>query len=142
MGTVRTSHRLDTAAIKKILRSSDGPVARDLLSRGFRVESAAKRNLSADPKRINTGYLRSKITHGIFMTNSEPRCRIGTNVKYAIYVHSGTGLYGPSHRLIVPVRKKALRWKGRGKKGYVFSKKSRGMRPNPFLENALRFAKK
>ena len=56
-----------------------------------------------------------------------------SNVKYGIFVHEGTGLYGKNHRLIVPVYKKALYWKGADHPVMW----SRGQRPNPFLQRAV-----
>lgn len=137
----RVYHVINHAEMMKILSSPQGTVARDLLRRALKVESAAKRNLGSNPKRVDTGRLRASLTHE-FATTGRTRmvARIGTNVKHARFVHDGTGLYGPRHALIVPKSKKALRWTakgGRGKKGYVFSKYSRGMKPNPFLKNAL-----
>lgn len=136
------THRLDLAAIQRLLTSPQGGVYKDLLRRGLKVESAAKRNLGQDPKRIDTGRLRSSIQTAVLMRNGKPVVRVGTAVQYAIYVHEGTGLYGPKHKMIVPVNKKALRWKSRGygkpsKGGYTYSMKSKGMRPNPFLKRAL-----
>jgi hypothetical protein len=58
--------------------------------------------------------------------------------------HEGTGRHGPVGRDIVPVRRKALRWRGgRGVAspkgpGYVFAKSSQGIRPNRFIETAIR----
>jgi hypothetical protein len=60
-------------------------------------------------------------------------------VRYARWVHNGTGIYGPRHRPIKPKRAKALRFKGRrfGKSGWVYARQVKGMKPNPFLEDAL-----
>jgi hypothetical protein len=139
------THKLNTSAVHALLTSPQGGVVKDLIRRGLLVESRAKRNLGSGPKRVNTGRLRSSITTTLVMTNGKPGVRVGTSLKYAIYVHEGTGLYGPKHKMIVPVNKKVLRWKTKGKKGgkggYTFSMKSSGMRPNPFLKNALKAAK-
>lgn len=57
--------------------------------------------------------------------------------------HAGTGRYGPQHRDIVPVRRKALRWRGgRGVAspngaGYVFATRSRGIKPNRWIVEAV-----
>jgi hypothetical protein len=82
----------------------------------------------------------------VVTVNGAPAVRIGTSVKYAMFVHQGTGVYGPAGRMIHPVNKKVLRWRSRtasGKKGkgYTFSMYSRGMKPNPFLKNALKAAR-
>ena len=51
---------VNQAALHKLLRSPDGPVARDLARRAIRVESQAKRNASGRPGPIvRSGRLRS-----------------------------------------------------------------------------------
>lgn len=140
----RVRHVLDTAELHKLLRSPNGAVARDILRRTLRVESAAKRNLGggggSGPKRVNTGRLRASITHQLLVVGDKPVGRVGTNVKYARYVHDGTGVYGPRHTPIRPKRAKVLRWTSRGGQ-VVFAARSRGMQPNHFLRNALRAAR-
>lgn len=57
--------------------------------------------------------------------------------------HTGTGRHGPTGQDIVPVRRQALRWRGGrgvaspGGGGYVFAKRSQGIRPNPFITQAI-----
>jgi len=138
-------HTVNQAEFQQMLRGSNGAVAKNMLTRLLRVEAAAKKNLDTDPRRIDTGHLRSSITHE-FALGSSWVGRVGTNVDYAPYVHDGTGIYGPRHQLIRPVTKKALRWRTKtggksGAGGYTFSKWSRGMRPNRFLKNAMNAAK-
>ncbi len=141
----RVTHHLNTAALHALLYSSSGPVAKDMLRRGLRVEAAAKRNLAGSPRRVDTGRLRSSIHAQLIVYNGKPAVRVGTPVTYARYVHDGTGLYGPRGALIYPIHAKALRWVGRSggkKKGttFVYAKFSRGMRPNHFLSDALKSA--
>jgi len=126
---------IDQGALNRLLRSAEGAVAKDMLRRGIKVESRAKQLVSSNPSRVRTGRLRSSITHQLVMSGGVPVCRVGTNVVYARFVHDGTGLYGPRHRMIVPVNKKVLRWRGKG--GWVYSRRSRGMVKNEFLKNAL-----
>lgn len=66
--------------------------------------------------------------------------RVGTGVFYALYVHDGTGLYGPKGAYIVPKTAKFLSWKLKGGKR-VYALKVRGMKPNPFLRDAIIAAK-
>jgi hypothetical protein len=131
-----------------ILDSPQGGTARDLLRRGLRVESAAKRNLGSNPKRVDTGRLRGSVTHQLLTTTgargSRLSMRVGTNVSYARMVHDGTGIYGPYGEVIRPKNKKVLRWRSKaygakkGKsKGYAFARYVVGMRPNPFLKKAI-----
>lgn len=116
-------------------------MAKDLIKRAIRVESAAKKNISKTPKRVDTGRLRASITWEMRTINGVPTVRVGTNVKYARFVHDGTGLYGPKHAYIYPKAKKFMRWKKKGTKGYIYAKRIKGMKPNPFLTNALKAAK-
>lgn len=141
-------HKMNPAELYHMFNSPNGAVAKDLMKRGARVESRAKRNVSgiggSGPKRVDTGHLRSSIKHQLVLRPEGLSVRIGTNVHYAIFVHNGTGLYGPKHMLIRPKRAKALVWRSRlygqksGKfRGFVVVKSTKGMRPNPFLAAAL-----
>lgn len=141
-------HKLDFSALQFMFNSPNGAVAKDLMKRGARVESRAKRNVSgiggSGPKRVDTGHLRSSIKHHLVIRPEGLSVRIGTNVHYALFVHNGTGLYGPRHRLIRPRRAKALVWRSKlhgqksGKfRGFVVVKSTKGMKPNPFLAAAL-----
>ena len=54
--------------------------------------------------------------------------------EYGRYVHDGTGLYGPHKQKIVPKNKQALY--GPGMRHPV--KSIKGIRPNPFVTNAVK----
>lgn len=82
--------RVNPIIAAKVRRQLDDPLARDMLRRGLRVETAAKRRISHSPRRIDTGRLRASINTQIFRRNGLPGARIGTNVEYAIFVHNGT----------------------------------------------------
>jgi hypothetical protein len=138
--------RLDQSQLRELLGSANGPVARDMRRRGNAVLREAKRIAPKD-----TATLSRSITLETHVQGGVPVVYVGSPLEYAIYVHEGTGLWskrGP--RPIVPVRKKALRWPiknntGRGRRryrggqtaGYVFSKRSAGSPPKPFLTDAL-----
>lgn len=141
-------HRLDFAQLQFIFTHPQGAVAKDLMKRGARVESRAKRNLSgiggSGPKRVDTGHLRSSIKHQLVIRPEGLSVRIGTNVYYARFIHDGTGIYGPKKRVIKPRRAKALVWRSQkyGQKsgnfrGFVVVKSVKGIKPNPFLAAAL-----
>lgn len=108
-----------------------------MLRRGKKVESAAKRRISVSPKRVETGNLRSRIDARLFSYRWTYGSRIGTNVFYALWVHNGTGLYGPRHMKILPKKGKYLRFVPKGSSEAVFARSVKGMRPNPFLKDAL-----
>lgn len=142
------THKLNISQLNYILKSQNGPVARDLIKRGARVQTRAKRNLGggtgSGPKRIDTGLLRSTIFSELVVVNGDLRARIGSRVFYAYWIHEGTGLYGPKHARIFPRRARTLAWKNKvygAKKGkyagWVFAKSTKGMRPNRFLTKAL-----
>lgn len=122
--------------------------AKDLYRRGLKVQTRARILLSGGgaghPKRVDTGHLRSSIQVQIRQYGAgKVAIRIGTNVKYARWVHDGTGIYGPRNRLIRPKKAKVLRFSGRryGKTGYIYARHVKGMRGNAFLEDALIAAK-
>lgn len=141
MAKVKITQRLDRAALGRILTSPRGPVARDLMVRGIRVQSQAKRNLAglagSGPRRIRHGHLRNSIFPQLLSRGGGLVMRVGSNLHYALYVHEGTGLFGPKHRKIRPVTKRFLRFKVRGKSEWIFAREVKGMKPNKYLLRAL-----
>lgn len=138
MAVVRIRTQLHPGAISALIVSDD--VANNMFVRGLLVESAAKRRLGLPPRRIDTGRLRSSIgTSRVTVFIGYPRrgARVGTRVRYGIYVHSGTGIYGPRHRPITPTTKTYLKFTPKGTTKVVFAKSVRGMKPNRFLTDAL-----
>lgn len=141
------THVFNHAQFDAIVKSPAGAVAKDLIKRGKRVESRAKRNLNGvggQPRRINTGHLRNSIGTNLLVRPDGLAVRVGTNVSYALYVHDGTGIYGPKHTPIRPKHASVLVFRSKvygakkGKyKGFVFAKSVKGMKPNPFLKDAL-----
>lgn len=119
--------------IRKMFADPKGTLARGVLKMSLKVERKAKRNVKVD-----TGRLRSSISTIVIIRGGIPIGRIGTNVKYAYWVHQGTGIYGPRGARIYPKNGKFLRFKPRGGKGYVFARSVKGIRPNPFLRDALK----
>lgn len=75
----------DDAALAKLFESSDGPIGKEILRRTIRVEGAAKRLCPVD-----TGRLRSSITHELAKDAQGIVGTVGTNVEYAAYVELGT----------------------------------------------------
>jgi len=60
---------------------------------------------------------------------------ISSPTEYALFVHEGTGIYGPVGQRIVPKRARFLvfEWKGRT----WFLKSVAGQRPNPYVDRAM-----
>jgi hypothetical protein len=106
-----------------------------------RVENRAKLLVSGPLLKVRTGRLRSSIHSVVGFSQSgggvEVVGRVGTNVKYAHWLHRGTGIYGPRHQRIVPVRARFLRYQDDSGR-IVFRRSVRGVRPRPFLSRALR----
>lgn len=145
MARVTYSHQLNAAGIRALIASPQGGIAQDLLRRGLRVETLAKRNLAggaSGPKRIDTGRLRSSVITVVVMRNGQPAVLIGTNVHYARYIHDGTGIYGPRRRMIRPRTAKFLRFTPKGGRGVVYARAVRGIAPNHFLRDALPAARR
>ena len=145
MATVTTFQRLDQNAVRALLTSPARGVVQDLMKRGLRVESAAKRNISGlggtGPKRVDTGRARSSITTVLVSRGGQPAVLVGSNVEYVRFIHDGTGIYGPKRRPIRPTGHKFLKFKPKGGRGYVYVRQVKGMKPNPFLAKALSAAK-
>lgn len=91
------------------------------------AERAREHAWEAAPYR--TGDLRASLT--VQELDAET-VAMGTNLEYAIFVHQGTGLWGPFKRRITPIRKKALYWPGAAHP----VKSVQGQRPQPFLQTA------
>jgi len=77
--------RFDQAALDQLFDSAQGPVGKELLRRTVRVESGAKRLCPVD-----TGRLRSSITHALERDMRGLVGIIGTDVEYAPFVELGT----------------------------------------------------
>jgi hypothetical protein len=144
------THQFNNKLIDKIIKSPVGGVAKDALRRGYRVQARARRNLSgvtgSGPRRVDTGALRASIKVTLYTNITNMTVRVGSNLRHARWVHDGTGIYGPRRTRITPRRARALVWRaktgagsnGRGRwRGYVVVSSTRGMRPNPFLRDAL-----
>lgn len=75
----------DEAALTQLFDSTEGPIGKELARRAIKVESAAKRGTPVD-----TGRLRSSMTHELGREGGDLVARIGTNVDYAVHVEFGT----------------------------------------------------
>jgi hypothetical protein len=126
--------------IRAIVQSVQGGVYKDIFRRCTNVQNQAKKNLERQPRRIDTGRLRSDIKVQMAMVNGHIVGRVGFNVFYGLFVHEGTGIYGPKGVPITPKQFRFLRWKSK-KGGYVYAKQVKGMKPNPFLKDAVKAAK-
>jgi phage gpG-like protein len=126
--------KLNQQALKSIAIAGS---AADLKVRANRVLNAARRGAPVD-----RGPLRASLAIQYRSgPQNAPVARIGSNLPYAIYVHEGTGIYGPRGAMIRPRRAPFMVWTPRGSKRAVFAKQTKGMKGRPFLLNALKAAK-
>lgn len=98
--------KLYEAAMIRLLSGPNGEVARDLLKRGKRVESAAKVIATGAPK-VQTGRYRASIASRLGADGRSLYVEVGSNVDYALILDEGS----PPHE-IRPRTKKALFWRG------------------------------
>lgn len=79
----------DQGALDALLEGPSGPVAKEVTRATIKVESAAKRRCPVD-----TGRLRSSITHQVGQDGKGVVGVVGTDVDYAPYVEMGTSRMG------------------------------------------------
>ena len=98
--------------IHEVFADPHGPVAKDLTRRAINVESQAKINASGNPvdgannpegrgPNVQTGRLRSSITHELVERDDTLVARIGTNVEYALPLETGLA-NGNTYPFLVP----------------------------------------
>lgn len=129
---------LNRAEYVRLTQSRSGPVVRHVSRLSRRVAGQAKRNV-----RVDTGNLRSTVHHTVDPGPTRVVGTIGSPVEYGLYLHEGTGIYGPRRRPIRPVRAKALRFtvrSGQGGKTVVFARQVKGVKGDKWLVRALRSA--
>jgi hypothetical protein len=125
---------LNQTALSQLLESPTGGVGRELYRRGIRVQARARQLCPVD-----TGRLRASINVEITTSHNRLACRVGTNVKYAMMIHNGTGIYGPKARPIRPTHASVMAFTPRGGNAMVFASSVRGTPATLFLTDALRF---
>lgn len=133
--------RLNPASIQTLLASPAGPVAQEIRVRGNRVLNKARELCPVDQ-----GALRASLTLEMFTVDGLPVARVGSRLKYAIYVHEGTGIYA-GRGYIYPRSARVLRWPARAGSPrrysggatarYVYARRVRGVPGRPFLRQAL-----
>jgi hypothetical protein len=132
--TVSVRIELNYRQINRILRSPTGLVARNMQRRGRKVQRHARRNVNS-----RSGALARSIEVRLAMMAGAPGVEVYTDLYYALWVHDGTGVYGPRGRPFGPRRARYMVF--RGSDGTIVrTKRVRGQRANPFLRDALRSA--
>src|SRR5688500_19538142 len=125
--------KINRAEMNFLLYNPAGPVVRMVARVGLEVVAEAKRRVPVDK-----GLLRASIMGRVSITRKAVTATVGSPLEYALYVHQGTGLYGPKGYYIRPRKKGGvLRFKPKGASAFVFAKFVRGQRPQRFLVEAL-----
>jgi hypothetical protein len=138
MARVVTRIQLNQAEIDRLLRGGSGPVVRHVATLTRHTQNAAKRNAKVDE-----GHLRASVTQAVTTTASEVRGRVGTGLIYGLYLHEGTGVYGPRGAPIRPVHRQFLRFEVKsgtaaiGRRPVVFARSVRGVPGDKWLLRAL-----
>jgi hypothetical protein len=93
------------------------------------AEEVEARSKKAAP--VKTGNLLREIVS--WVSGGGTKATVTSQAPYSLWVHEGTGLFGPFKRRIVPTTKKALFWPGASHP----VRSTAGMRGNPFFTRAL-----
>lgn len=113
------------------LNSPKGWAAEATQRAASKVERKSKRICPVDK-----GLLRASIFKRRYFTILGPGMIVGSNVRYAYWVHEGTGIFGPKRTPIIPVRAQAMVFRVKSGK-LIFAAKVKGSKPQPFLRDAL-----
>lgn len=102
-------------------------------TQGWVETSAAKthRHAATQEVPVDKGQLQSSIRPKIGTLHAEVK---PWNLKHALWVHEGTGIYGPKKRRI-EAKGRALRIETDG--GVIYRKSSAGQRPNKYMQRTF-----
>lgn len=117
--------RIDAQKLRALVRAPGGQGMRWLIQLGNRVKNGAQ--IKAN---VRTGRMRASIQ---MIVTGSATVRVGTDVKYAAYVHGGTRPH-----VIVPRTRSTLRFVSGGQVRFARRVNHPGYRGNPFLTDALR----
>lgn len=130
---------LNEPEIQRLLRSPDGDVYK-----AVNDVVLATRNLAVSLAPVDDGPLRASLRTKMDVTSRMVKGWVYSDLEYALYVHEGTGIYGPKGTPIKPKRGKYLVFQARnarttasGRGNLVFARQVRGQRPQRFLLDAL-----
>lgn len=96
------------------------------------VEEAKQRAYWKD----RTTNARNGLTGGVEGGGTEYLLYLAHGVEYGEWLENGTGIYGPTHKPIVPVNKKVLSWIDESGTRH-YAKKVKGIKPMPILKDTL-----
>jgi hypothetical protein len=121
--------------IHTFLHDPSGPVHRAVASKVRKTEAIATATAPVR-KASGGGRLKNNRESGVRDEGSRLVGFVTFKVHYALYVHEGTGIYGPRGAPIKPKTKKLLRFE-LPDGTIVYAKSVKGMPGRPFLVEAL-----
>lgn len=123
----------DSAQFKSILSDAKDAVSLAIKYTAEAVWGEIRKRAPTDHGRLAGSFDMERV--------DEITYRIFTNVHYALFVHEGTGIYGPEKHKIVPRHAKALAfyWKKVGR--HVVFGSVRGMKGRPYADQAIKAVK-
>ncbi len=107
---------------KEVLDALEERIKAALTAAGLQAATYAQLELEKSPRRVDTGNLQTSISSQVEGHDAY----VGTSVKYAIYVHEGTGKYSTGRE---------TPWTYRDEEGNFHT--TSGMPPNRFLKNGI-----
>jgi hypothetical protein len=90
MASVKVRQSYDYGNARVLFSSPTSGLVKNMRARALATQTAAKRRLRMDPRRIDTGLLLNSIQIREYTAASGIVERIGTDVEYSIFVHDGT----------------------------------------------------
>lgn len=126
------SVRLDFLPASAIRASLTEPLTRDMARRARNVANRAK---VLSP--VKTGRLRGQIAPTVEVASGLPVGIVTASAPHSLFVHEGTGIYGPTGRPITSRRPGGLLRFPVGGGTIVYAHSVKGTRPRPFLRDAL-----
>jgi HK97 gp10 family phage protein len=112
--------------LKRLRENVEAAIEAGLLRAAAAVEARA---VEEAPK------VRGNLANSIRKYIRDRRAVITPVARYALYIHQGTGIYGPHKAKIVPVHKKALAFTIGGKT--IIRRSVKGQKANPFMKRAF-----
>lgn len=148
MSATRIVIKVNQQAARQYVTAPYGPVYQYVEAKAEAVAATARRLAQSA-----SGTLRSSIAQTMYISGMNVFAQVGSRLPYAIFIHEGTGIYGPRHAMIYPLRGRYLVFTPSGSSGAwgqasagqnaapaggkVFARAVRGVPSNPFLYNAL-----
>ena len=123
---------ISQTGLQRLVSDPRTPTYRQMTRIGRAVQSTAQQLAPVD-----TGRLRQSGDTQMRPGRGSLVARVGFSAKHALWVHEGTGIYGPRRTPITPRRARMLAWRDR-RGGWRYARSVRGMRPRRFLTRATR----